>query len=330
MIKNIWQGEYLQNKMEKQPSYNNEAIIKILNKVCNHFKDGLFENAIELLERALKIDYEYNGVTSALKYATFWKERKERLLSIAESYEKAEFLMDQWELFSKFLYQIGETSERCLYNLKQYVFGAALKNYHKLKEASGLYDIDVLVKIGRCYKAVGNFDKAIEYLVIANQQKSCSPEILAQLADCYSLINEVRISKAFFREAFFLGPKEISLVSLDSGMIHKLIKEIKKTGVPDDLLAYWIPVYGTIFGVFTIKRELRPLEFGKLKQAIYSLEKKLGEKNEIQAGLVPTLINHYFWLIDHYISAREDKSKIEEVLLKIKDIDLRIYNEYIQ
>jgi len=330
MIKNTWQGDHLQNKMEKQPSYNNEAIIKILSKVCNHFKDGLFENAIELLERALKIDFEYNGVTSALKCATFWKERKERLLNIAENYEKAEFLMDQWELFSKFLCQIGETSERCLYNLKQHVFGTALKNYHMLKEASGLYDIDVLVKIGRCYKTLGNFDKAIEYLSIANQQKNRSPEILAQLADCYSLINEIRISKLFFREAFFLGPKKINLVSLDAGMIAKLIIEIKKLGIPDDLLNYWIPVYGTIFGVFTIKRELRPLEFGKLKQAIYNLEKKLREGRDNQTGNVPILINHYFWLIDHYISAKEDKSKIEEVLSKIKEIDIRIYNEYIQ
>ena len=46
---------------------------------------------------------------------------------------------------------------------------------------------------------------------------------MAELADCYSLVNEIRASKAFFREAFFKIPKDIDLSILESDYIHRLI-----------------------------------------------------------------------------------------------------------
>jgi tetratricopeptide (TPR) repeat protein len=321
---------FLQGRTDKQVSGKNEEISKILNRVFNHFREGLFEEAIDLLEEALKIDFEYYGVTSALKCATFWQERKERLETITGMYEQGEFLFAQWDLFSRFLSQIGETSERCLYNVKQFVFGHALQRFLEIFHDSGLYDADLLQKIGRCYKVIGDFDKAIEFLGIANQQKSSSADIIAELADCYSLINETRNAKALFREAFFINPSQINLSSLDSGMIQKLVQKIKERGVPKDEIIEWIPVYGTIFGLFNITRELRPLELGKLKQSIYILEKEIQEQPETIKVKKPRLLNHYFWLIDHFVTTGEDQSKIDEILEKIKFIDPVVYNEYIQ
>jgi tetratricopeptide (TPR) repeat protein len=316
--------------------HGNEEIPRILQNVFLRFKEGLFDEAIELLEEVLKIDFEYKGVTTALKCATFWSERKKKLVNINERFERAEFLLSQWDFFTQFLNHIGETSERCLYGIKQFAFGNALKLYLEIFEDSGFYDADLLLKLGRCYKVLGNFDKAIEYLGIANQQRSGNAVILAELADCYSLINEMRISKALFREAFFIDPEAIHLAMIDSGMIQNLIKKCLEKGIKNEDLNRWIPVYGTIYGVFTIKRELRPLEFGKLRQSIYALEKEMtGEFGKTaEFGIIekkkPILINHYFWLIDHYICTGEDSSKIEEVLQKLKYIDPNIYHEYIQ
>ena len=45
--------------------------------------------------------------------------------------------------------------------------------------------------------------------------------------------------------------------------------------------------------------------------------------------LIPRLINRYFWLIDHFIIANEPRTKIEEVLRKIRSIDESIYEQYI-
>jgi len=44
--------------------------------------------------------------------------------------------------------------------------------------------------------------------------------------------------------------------------------------------------------------------------------------------VVPRLINHYFWLIDHYLASGEERQKIEEVLERIKALDPAIYKEY--
>lgn len=320
----------MQGKTDNYNSCNNEEIPKILNNVFLHFKEGFFDEAIELLEEALKIDFEYKGVTSALKCATFWSERQKKLENIIDRYDRAEFLISQWDFFSQFLNHIGEVSERCLYSIKQYVFGKALILYLKIFDDSGFYDADMLLKLGHCYKAIGNFDKAIEYLGIANQQKAGNAVILAELADCYSLINEIRISKGLFREAFFIEPDAINLASIDSGMIQKLVEKCKEIGIKAEELNKWIPVYGTIYGVFNIKRELRPLEFGKLRQAIYALEKEITGNPETVLKNKPVLINHYFWLIDHYVCTGEDTSKIEEVLIKLKYFDSAIYHEYIQ
>ena len=113
-------------------------------------------------------------------------------------------------------------------------------------------------------------------------------------------------------------------------MIQKLIGKVKEFGILEEDLKEWLPVYGTILGVFNIKRELRPLEFGKLKQAIYNLEKNISQPDNNSPKDMPQLINCYFWLIDHYISTKEDQSKISEVLSKLKHLNIKIYNEYIQ
>jgi hypothetical protein len=124
-----------------------------------------------------------------------------------------------------------------------------------------------------------------------------------------------------------LDSQSVELSYLESPMILRLVEKLKgRFGDAGAELQEWIPVYGTIFGLFNVKRELRPLELGKLKQAIYQLEKEVGGQR--RNLLIPRLINHYFWLVDHYLNSGEDRQKIEEVLAKIKELDPEIYSEY--
>ena len=315
---------------DRQLAFKDDEVIKILNNVYSLFREGQFSESIGRLEEALKIDYEYPGVTSSLKCANFWKEKQEKLAQISDTYERGEFFMAQWRHFSSFAARVGDVSEKCLFSIKQYVFGKALVCYKKLNDASGIYDSDLLLHIGRCYKGIGDYEKAIEYLQIASNQKSESPAIIAELADCYSLVNETRASKAFFREAFFINPQEIEAANLESGYIHRLTEKLESKGLGESEIAEWIPVYGTIYGVFNIKRELRPIEFGKLKQTIFKYENDIRQRGDKPGSLLPRLINHYFWLIDHYISTGEEKEKIEEILAKLKNLDPVIYKEYTQ
>ncbi len=311
---------------DKQLTFRDNEIIQILNKVYLKFKEGLFQESVELLEKALAIDFEYNGVSSALKCANFWLERMERLTDATDSYERGEILLSQWLHFMSFIARIGDVSERCIFNIKYYVFNEALVNYMTMYNEYDLNDADILLRMGRCQKGKGNFESAIELLQRASQQKRNNAVILAELADCYSLINEERAAKVFLREAFFINPGQIELPFLESSMILRLVNRIKDRGIDEPELFEWIPVYATIFGLFNIKRELKPLELGKLKQSIYTLEKEI--EQERNHKLVPRLINHYFWLIDHYLSSKEERIRIDEVLQKIKTLDPHIYKEY--
>ena len=315
---------------DKQLAFKGDDVIRILNYAYSLFKRGQFSESIEKLEKALSIDYEYPGVTSSLKCANFWKEKQEKMESITDKYERGEFLISHWKHFITFSKRIGEVSEKCLFSIKQYIFGKALECYQGLYEESGIYDSDLLLHIGRCYKGIGNYEKAIQFLEIANQQKSGSPVILVELADCYAMINEDRASKVFFREAFFLDPQEIDLSTIETAAIERLSAKLREKGFAAPELLEWVPVYGTIFGVFNVKRELRPIEFGKLKQNIFRFESELKNKGEKTGFIVPRLINHYFWLIDHYQSTGEEKQRIDEVLEKLKNLDPVIYKEYTQ
>ena len=67
-----------------------------------------------------------------------------------------------------------------------------------------------------------------------------------------------------------------------------------------------------------------------MKQRIFKYENDIRNRAESSVSPIPRLINHYFWLIDHYLSTGEEKLKIEEVLAKIRKLDPVIYKEYAQ
>ena len=312
---------------EQQLTFKEDEISQMLNHAFDLFRDGRFPEAAVQLEKVLRIDFDYPDVTASLKCANFWRERQERLQAVAEPYERGELLLGEWRHFLEFLQRIGGASEKSLFSVRQYVFRTALASYLGLVEQGG-YDADLLLRIGRCHKELGSYDLAIENLEKANQMRNGSSPVLAELADCYALVGETRTSKIFFREAFFLDPQEIDLATLESGMILRLVQRLQGMNLRDAEVREWLPVYGTVFGVFNVRRELRPLEFGKLKQSIYRMEQQMETGAQERDLLVPRLLNHYFWLIDHYTSSGEDRSRVEEVLARVKRLDPAIYKEY--
>jgi tetratricopeptide (TPR) repeat protein len=323
---------------EKQLSLGDDEIVQILNKVYQHFRDGQFADAVPLLERALAIDFEYPGVAAALKCAGFWRERQTRGNGAGPGRQPGgrrapdgeDLVFEQWRQFGRFLSKTPDVSERCVFSIRTHVFGTALQTYVAQYESSTRTDAGVLHNIGRCYKHIGNYEAAIEYLELANRQKRDSAPLVAELADCYSLVNETRAAKAFFREAFFLGATEIDLTGIESPMVQRLVARLREQGIPEAEISEWIPVYGALYGVLNVKRELRPLEFGRLKQSIHALEKQIEARPRDAALLAPRLLNRYFWLVDHLRTASEDKSRIDEVLAKIRLVNPSVYEEYVR
>ena len=115
---------------------------------------------------------------------------------------------------------------------------------------------------------------------------------------------------------------------LESELIVRLIDLVKQKGFSEAAMLEWIPVYGVLYGVLNVKRQLRPQEVGRLKQSIYTLENEMKDPAAQPEILVPRLINHYFWLIDHYVTENNERSKINETLLKIQLLDNDVYNKY--
>jgi hypothetical protein len=115
---------------------------------------------------------------------------------------------------------------------------------------------------------------------------------------------------------------------MESEMILRLRDRVQALGYAGRELLEWIPIYGCLYGIFSIKRELKQVELGRLKQSIFALENALRSKQEDPGLLIPRLINRYFWLIDHYENVQENPQLIAETLLKIKLLDPAVYERY--
>ncbi len=284
--------------------------------------------ASDTLEEALAIDFDSYDVVTSLKYVNFWLDRQSNADTMTEPFARGEYYLAQWHAFQGFVARIGETVEPAIHALRQFVFREALRQYREVYQERTNRDPELLVRIGRCYKGTGEYDRALKFIRAASGERSENPEILAELADVLALTNETAKAKAFFREAFFLGPETIRVDRLESEMIRRLVAAVERAGHTGPVRNEWIPVFGVLYGVLTVKRELRSIEFGRLKQAIYVLERELREGTGDAAILVPRLINRYFWLLDHFAASGEPQDKSDEVLLKIRSIDADVYHEY--
>ncbi|MBN1799016.1 MAG: tetratricopeptide repeat protein [Spirochaetales bacterium] len=300
----------------------------MLKKAYDALKQGQFQTGIDIMQKAAVLDKQSLEIEQALQCALFWKQRKDKLTKM-DHYSQSEYLMNEWNAFLHYTSELTNIAASCFYNIKYFIFTLALENYLKLADSKELLDFDSLLKIGRIYKELGNYETAIEILEHAHQSKRNDPKVLADLADCYAQVDEMKAAKLFFREAFFIDPAAVDISAIESPFFGALLEKIKQNGIKKSELTYWIPVFGTIYGIFNIKRELKPIEIGKLKQSISTLENSLLEKKEESGRIIPLLINKLFWLMDHYISIKAPQADIENLLLKIKNLDEKIYLKYI-
>ena len=337
---------------DRQLTFEENDIAHMVNSAYDRLCAGEFGEAAKLLERALELDVEYEGVAATLTGVRFWAERRQRLEEIRGSADRAAYLLDQWAAFRAFAARVEDLPERCYQDIKHYIHATALA--HLLQSSSTEASVTGsspyarpsaqtrrLFLIGHCSKAMGDFANAIGYLEHASRLDRDWAPLLAELADCYSLINETRAAKVFFREAFYLGAASITIERLESPLIHRLVAALMDSRVTEHI-SEWVPVYGTLLGAFNITRELKPLEYGKLLQSIFELEGSLGVKLSTNAvtvaapqdsgersALVPRLINRYFWLIEHYLATHEERTKVDDILRRLKALDLSVYQHYI-
>lgn len=305
----------------------------LLREAYEKLKTSDAHYACELIEQALTFDYENEEIKHALKCVNWWLEQTRRIDEIKNPFEKGTLLINMFKPYGAFLDQINmnhnERYEQCQYAVRIFVYSKALFFFESLyTNPVNQNDPGLLLLMGRCHKGIGNYDEALEFLEKAVHLKKEDAEILAEVADINALLAHTKPAKALFREAFFIDPLKIDFHFMESALILKLREKVKELGIKDEEISEWIPVYGNLWGVFSVKRELKLLEVGRLKQSIFSLEAEYDSNPARRDIIKPRLINYYFWLIDHLENSREDLSSIEETLLKIKVKDRQIYNIY--
>lgn len=307
---------------------DNQTETKLQEAILN-LRLGQPEEAYEITSSLFEHELESKELVYTNRCCVFWIEAKKRLNQIDDPYERSENTLLEWKSFKNFITHEIEVYEPAFYAVKKGFFTNALNNFSKLLDGSdSLQKAEMYKRTGICYKKLGDFENARMCLIEANNAHEGLSSVLAEMADCYSLCGDDRLGKVLFREAFFRNPEFIDIDFLDSQLIKYLIQKVQEKGFNGKTLLYWIPVYGVIEGVFNIKRDLSSLEVAKLAKNIYQMENEYKEPYCNTEVLVPKLLNSYFWLIDHYVLTHENVSKINEILLKIKILDSKIYEAY--
>ena len=307
----------------------NEQAAGLVKDAYDKLKASDAVTACALLEQALNIDFENEETKHALKCVHWWLEHTRRIEDIKDPFEKGGFIISLLKQYNVFLGQQSEIFDQCQYAVRYYVYSTALFFFEGLLGSpANQHDPGLLLLVGRCFKGLGDYDKALNYLEQAVRFKREDAETLAEVADINALLAETKAAKALFREAFFLDPSKIDVRSLESALIQQLRDKVSQMGYGEEALCEWIPVYGYLWGVFSVKRELKQMEIGRLRQSIFSLEAECAANPARRELLKPRLLNRYFWLIDHYENSHEDPSLIEETRLKIKVTDPDIYKMY--
>lgn len=306
-----------------------ERITSLLSNAYESLRNVDQEAAAGFLDRALALDFEHPEVLYSLKCVRFWQDRILKTQSLKDPMERGDAAVAQWKGFNAFLARLSGDFEAARYACKRFIFGYALESYLLVpddeKEARA---VEFDLRIGRCRKAIGDYESAIRHLERAAKARREDPGIMAELADCHALSGEQRLSKALFREAFFLGAGKIDLDLLESDIIAMLRARIAGMGLEGEAAAEWLPVYGNLLGVFSVKRELKATEAARLNSVIFDTENALRENPKASGLLVPRLINAYFWLVDHLVATEADRTKIDGVLLRIRLHDPVIYRQY--
>jgi len=304
-------------------------IADALESTLEAFRSADFEKAETKAEKALALDFEHPGIQAALKCAVFWKDRWVRAKALHTPEARGDFLLKEWQGFlNRFRVHLDEPFEAGVEAIRGSVYDQAARCYlEQMEFEAEARRPEFQLKAAAAYKSYGAFDMALENLELVLQARPEDAGALAEMADCFEAVGNLSQSRLFFREAFYLNAQAVDVENLRSQVIRSLGDKLASEGLTDAERKEWIPVYAVIQGVFNVKRDLKPLELGQLKQGINALKAELHDGTDSR-GVLPKLLNRYFWLIDHFFSIKEDRSKIEDILLNIKLLDAKIYELY--
>lgn len=298
--------------------------IKFMNKSLDLLKNGNFLEALNNFNELLKNHYSDAIVDSGIKCCKYWIPRISKFEFMKDNSLKGKTIIEEWKRFENFIGSLKNIEEKVVSNIMYYIYNLALQSFKKDLHENKIIDIETTYFIAVSYKRIGDYDNSIVYFQDILKNDSHNSNAMALLADCYALVDEDRKSKLLFREAFYIDPLNIDFNLLESDIISTIKTKTEEFKIPKEEINYWIPVFGRVYGIFNIYRELIPVELGKLKQEIFYLETN-HDKFRSDVFYKPRLLNCYLWIYD-YCLIKSDKTSLFSVEEKIKDISPELYD----
>lgn len=304
-----------------------------LDKAYSLIEKGKTSEAKQILAEALEYNFDSEELDFAHWCCSYWDDFIRRLPGL-DQYEQGESLINRWKAFKIDIDRRKKIFPKAVHAVQKGVFTLAFNAYSSISANKNAFDMNSFQKaeinrmMGLCCKKLGKYEVALNYFAEANKAFPSSAAILSEMADCFALCGEDKKAKVLFREAFFIDAQKVEIEFLDSELICSLIEQVKAKGYTGAALKEWIPVFGVLYGVFNMKRELKSHEAARLRQEIYAKENELKNPTNDASILVPKLINMYFWLIDYYVRSGEGAGRINECLLQIRVHNESIYKMY--
>lgn len=300
------------------------------NKIINQYlREGNFKEAYNIIESNLKDEANFETIFVQHKIIKYWINRSENINKIKDSYEKGLYLLNEWKNFCNYVNKCDVSKIVEFESINYFIHKTALDSFIKARDEGEFKDnnIDLLLRIYICYKELGEFDEGIKILKYAYSLNH-SPQILLLLADIYYLKGEYLNSRILFKEVFFFeNCFDLKFDDISCDKIFEIIEKIKRDGVNEFAINYWIPIYGFIDGFFNLRREIKKEEIDRIKSNILELERSFYNDKKENDILKLILIKNYIILIEYNFYQEKDIDKCEQYFDKLKNIDNVIFDK---
>jgi len=305
----------------------NSEINQSADNALRLLKEGQLSDAQSEFSFILRTRYNSTIAEFGLKVTRYWLQRLKDAQSTPEGCDRGVYLFDQWTKFEDFCRMQHRVDDNVVTAIRYYVFNFALEQFNKDASSSKRIGPKLLYMAALAYKKIADYRNSMTAFERLLSFDIDNADVLAQLADVYVLTGRIPAGKVLFREAFKDNPAEIKLENIESDLFRQLIDAVRKAEptVDDRTLLYWIPVYGRIYGILNISREMTPGDFMKLKKQITIMEREIGQSSVYDSALTARLLNKYLLLYDIYGTKSGGKEKREEIENNIKKIAYNIY-----
>jgi tetratricopeptide (TPR) repeat protein len=318
---------------DRQMTFSENSFINLLNEGYSLMREGNFFEAVKGLEDLMNKDPDFPGVIDAYRTARFWYNRVDELNSIPSGKRKADFLMSEWAVYDNYAQENKAYNSNAYKSIMTYVFSMASENYRDafVKQEESTDNFDLLLNLGNCFLRLGEYQKAVDTLEYVGKSYNSNARLLSILAEANYHLGETTKSLWYFREAFFIDPSEINLDLIKAEPVKRLYDiALQKCSSAIDPKE-WIPVFGFIYDIFYVRKNLQERQVDIIKDDLYRLEINFQQMNKDQietSNVLPRLLNRYLWLLDYYEFQNYSYENITQIKARLMNIDPNLFEEY--